>query len=133
MSGRKSNLKQYELVAAASMTTSITSPVTSIEFLDNIGYQIDYSGSPVGTFSVQVSADYNQDYQGNVMNAGSWVTVPVTYWNGTTFVDSTTIPTTVSSPVFVNLNQLSAPWVRVVYTFASGSGSLNIWVCGKML
>lgn len=110
------------------MTGNLTSSVTAIEFLDNIGYQFNFTGSPVGTFSIQVSMDYDQDNNGNVITAGSWVSIPVTL-SGTSY---TLIPTSLGSPIYIDLNQLSAPWIRAIYTFTSGSGTLNAFICGKM-
>lgn len=123
---RKSNLKQYHSVTNGSMAASITSPVTNIEFLDNVGVQLNFTGAPVGNFQVQVSIDYNQDNNGNVISAGNWV--PVTLSNGTVNAN-----TSLGSPIYIDLNQLSAPWVRVVYVRTSGTGALNVFLSGKML
>lgn len=126
MSGRKSNLKRFNSIVAGSMSTSLTSPVTNIEFLDNIGVQFNFTDSPVGNFQVQVSMDYDQDINQNVINAGNWV--PVTLSNGTV-----NAATSLGSPVYIDLNQLSAPWIRLVYVRTSGTGTLNAFVCGKMV
>jgi hypothetical protein len=114
-------------------TGVITSPVTCIQWLDNIGVQFNFSGSPVGTFQVQVSADYSQDAQGNVTNPGNWAAVPLTYLLTGASTTATTVPTSVGSPIYLDLNQLSAPWVRVVYTNASGTGTLNAFITAKQL
>lgn len=121
---RKNNLQVFQLITAGDMSAaSLTSPVTNIQFLDNIGIQLSWTGSPVGTFTVQVSADYNQDSLGNVLAAGHWVTLTLP-----------TSPTTASgSPIYLDLNQLSAPWIRVVYTKTSGTGSLSAFITAKML
>lgn len=113
------------------MTTSITSPATSIQFLDDIGAQFNWTGAPVGTFSVQISADYAQDSEGNIQNPGNWISIIFTYWNGTIFVTSNSIPTTVGSPIYLDLALLSAPWIRFVYTSVSGSGTLNSFITAK--
>lgn len=134
MSGRKSNLKQFKVVSAGNMAlTSITSPVTAIEQLDNLGVQFNWTGSPVGTFQVQVSADYAQDTQGNVTNTGNWVAVPLNYLLSGVSTSATTVPTSAGSPIYLDLNQLSAPWMRSVYTKSSGTGSVDMWVTGKMI
>lgn len=110
---------------------SITSAPTNIQMLDDVGIQFNWSGSPVGTLAVQVSADYAQDTQGNVTNSGNWVNLVFTYWNGTMFVTSTSIPTSVGSPVYLDMALLSAPWIRVVYTKISGTGTLNSFITAK--
>ncbi len=113
------------------MATTITSPVTCIQWLDNIGVQFIFSGSPIGSFSVQVSASYSQDLEGNVTNVGTWSPVLLTYWNGSAAVQGLSIPSTVGSPIYVDLNQLSSPWIQVVYTASSGSGTLNSFITAK--
>lgn len=133
MSGRKNNLLKFANIVNASMASNVISAVTSIAFLDNIGLQLNFSGSPVGSFQAQVSADYAQDDYGNVTNAGTWIAVLLTYYNGTTVVQSTSVPTTQGSPIYLDLNQLSAPYLRVVYTAGSGSGTLNALITAKML
>jgi len=125
MSGRKSNLKQYQLVKNGDMSqASITSPVTNIANLDNIGIQLNFTGSPTGTFQIQISADYNQDYQGNVENPGNWV--PMVF-------STPPVASGSAGSVYLDIAELSAPWIRVVYVRASGSGSLQAWITGKMI
>ena len=114
------------------MSGSLISAVSSIEFLDNIGVQINFAPGltpPVGDFQVQVSVDYNQDGQGNVLNAGNWTPL---YFNAPSF-SGTNIATSLGSPIFVDINQISAPWLRVIYTPTSGDGTANVWISGKMV
>ena len=126
MSGRKSNLKRFKTITSGDMSGNLTSTVTAIEFMDNIGYQLNFTGSPVGNFQVQVSMDYDQDNNGNVINDGNWVAVTLSS-------GSVNAATSLGSPIFIDLNQLSAPWIRVVYNHTSGSGTLNAFICGKMI
>jgi hypothetical protein len=133
MSGSKNILKQYHSVINGDMSAVITSPITDISFLDNIGIQLDFSGSPSGSFAIQISADYSQDASGNVKNAGSWVPLVLTYFTGSAFTSATSVPTYVGSPIYLDLTQLSAPYIRVVYTPSGGSGALNVYVTAKML
>lgn len=134
MSGRKSNLQKFQCITSGDMSqASITSTITSIEFLDDIGYQFNWTSSPVGTIAIQVSIDHAQDAQGNVTVAGNWTPLTFTYWNGAAFVTATSIPTSVGSPVYIDLALLSAPWIRAVYTKGSGSGTLNAFITGKMV
>jgi hypothetical protein len=118
----KDSLKVFQIVTAGNMATTLTSTVTNINKLDNIGIQCNYStaGAPVGVFSVQVSADYQQDYNGNVTNAGQWTTLTSANASG-------------GEPTYFDMNQLSAPWIRLLYTPTSGSGSLNAYITAKQL
>lgn len=132
---RKDNLRQYPTITNGAMTGTavITSAVTSIQWLDNIGIQLNWTGSPVGTFQIQVSADYAQDAQGNVTVPGNWTAIPLTYLVSGTLTTALTVPTSQGSPIYLDLNQLSAPWIRVVYTNASSTGTLNAFITAKML
>lgn len=119
----KNILTPFQNIVSGDMSqASITSSVTTIQYLDNIGVQLNFSGSPVGTFAIQVSADYKQDANGNVMNAGNWI--PVTL---------SPAPVASGSPgqIYLDLNQLSSPYLRVVYTKTSGTGTLQGYVTGK--
>lgn len=126
MSGRKSNLESFHNIVAGDMSqATITSIVTNIEQLDNIGFQLNWSGtSPVGTIAIQVSLDYAQDYLGNVTNTGTWATIGIT---PTPSVSGNT------GSAYIDVNQLSAPWIRAVYTKTSGVGTLQGWITGKMV
>ena len=122
MSGRKNNLLKFQTVTNGDMsTTSITSAITNIQFLDNVGIQFNWTGSPTGTFSIQVSADYAQDNNGNVTNPGNWAPLNLS------------MSTTGGSPLYADLNQLSAPWIRAVYTRSAGSGTLQVFITAKMI
>jgi len=133
MSGRKNNLKSFNNIVDGDMSGDLTSDVTDIQWLDDVGLQFVWTGSPVGTFSVQVSADYAQDLNGNVQNPGHWISLILTYWNGSAFVTSDSIPTSVGSPIYLDLALLSAPYIRAIYTAESGSGTLTSTITAKMV
>lgn len=134
MSGRKSNLRLFKNIDAGDMSqASVTSTVSNIQMLDNIGLQLSWTSSPVGTFAVQVSADHAQDTEGNVTTAGQWTPITLTYLLSGAITQDTSIPTSVGSPIYLDLNQLSAPWIRIVYTRTSGSGTLSGYITAKMV
>lgn len=123
---RKNRVTHQNITDGDMSQTTVTSSVTSIQFLDNIGIQLNATGDNIeGTAHVQVSADYNQDFMGNVTSAGNWVTMSTL---------DTTITAAGSS--YIDITQLSAPWIRLQFenTFigdvnialvADSSGSLN--------
>lgn len=115
------------------MTGTLTSAVTCIQWLDNIGIQFNWTGAPVGSFAIQVSADYVQDPEGRVTNPGNWIPLTLTYLSApNVFTSAQSVPTSVGSPIYIDLNQLSSPWIRSVYTSVSGSGILNALITAKM-
>jgi hypothetical protein len=120
-------LRQFQCMTnvAVSGTATYTSTVVEIENLDNVYLQLESSGTMTGSYTVQVSNDYNQDNQGNVINAGQWVTL--------TLSPSPTVAAGSPSPIGIDCNQLGAPFLRVQYTNASGTGTVNAYVSGKML
>ena len=122
---RKSNLQKFQNIVSGDMSQSlITSKISNIEFLDNIGIQLVWTGTPTGTFSVELSVDYQQDQQGNVLNAGTWT--PMTF-------SSTPVASGAAGNIYIDINQISAPWMRVKYTKTSGTGTLQGWLTAKMV
>lgn len=122
----KTLLIPYNVVPAGNMVSQIISPPTAVKMTDDIGYSLAWTGAPNGIFSFQCSADYTpgsfpSDYP---LNAGTWTNITLS-----------TIITASGTPdnAYVDLQLISAPWVRVVYTPSSGTGTLSVWVTGKSL
>lgn len=132
---RKNALLPVKTITDGDMSTaSLTSLVTEIQYLDDIAIQLDWTGAPVGTFAIQVSSTFKRyDPTNKITAAGTWTPLVLTYWNGSIFVTDTSIPTSVGSPIFLDLALLSAPFVRIVYTKGSGTGTLQCTISGKML
>lgn len=106
------------------MSTSLTSKVTVIQNLSMISYDISWSGStPVGVITVEVSNTYSQNADGTVRNAGNW----------TALVLSSPTPVSGNTGIgFIDIDELAAYAVRLVYTRTSGSGTLNATINGKV-
>jgi hypothetical protein len=108
------------------MSFDITSDVTSVQYLDNIGFQFVFTGTATGTFYIEVSADHVQDAQGVVTNAGNWTPLSL---------NPVPIATGENGTIYIDINQLSAPYIRATYeavleagtitTVADVAGSLN--------
>jgi hypothetical protein len=120
---RKNVLDNFQNIVNGDMSqASITSVVTQIKYLDNIGIGLNWTGTPTGTFAVQVSADYQQSSQGVVTNVGKWT--PLTL--------SPAIAASGSADnAYIDITQTSAPFIRVVYTKTGGTGTLNSYIVGK--
>jgi hypothetical protein len=113
----KKVLKKAKVINAGDMSGNLTSSAVDIEFLDNIGVQFNFTGTPTGTFDVQISMDYNTQ-----TGAGNWISLVFS-----------TAPAASGSAnqIYIDMNQMSAPYMRVKYTATSGTGSLDAFVCGK--
>ncbi len=122
---RKLTLAPYKVIDAGSMGTTLTSTVTNIQYLDNVGVQLNFTTSDaVGTFQVQVSMDYTQDAVGNVLNAGNWINLTL---------NPSPVAASAANQIYIDINQVSAPYMRVKYTRTSGTGTLTAYITGKML
>lgn len=122
MSG-KSNLRQFQNIVNGDMSqATVTSAVTCIQWLDNIGIQLTWTGAAVGTFAVEVSADYAQDIEGNVQVAGNWTALSLS---------PAPVAAGVANTIYVDINGISAPWIRIKYTKTSSTGTLQGYITGK--
>lgn len=123
MSSRPQFSPHY-VITDGSMGTSLTSQVTVIQKLSLISYACNWAGTtPVGAISVEVSNDYEQNADGTVKSAGTWSELPLSS------------PTAVSGNTgdgFIDVFATSAYAIRLVYTRASGTGTLNVVVSGKV-
>lgn len=116
-------VRLFNLFAVTGVNTYSSAPVNILN-LDNIGIQANFTGTPTGTLSVEVSLDYKQTDQGEVLNPGHWVAVSSS---------TTSIVSASPTSVYYDLNQLSSPWVRLTYSNSSGSGTLDAYLAGKGL
>ncbi len=117
----KNVLPSFKILTAADLSGDLTSLVTHIGNLDNIGIQCVLTTSDAaGTLAVQVSADHQQDTYGNVTVAGHWVTI--------THQD---VAAGQPSDTMFDLNQLSAPWIRLAWTRTGGTGTITATITGK--
>jgi hypothetical protein len=119
----RTQLSPNPVITNASMTTSVTSAVTIIQKLSQVGYDISWSGTPVGTFSVQVSNTYTQNSEGVVQNPGNWTTLTLS---------SVPAATGSAGNGYIDIDAISAYAMRLVYTAGSSTGTLNATICGKV-
>lgn len=110
-------LSRQTIVNAASTAASVTSDVLNVQDFDNIALQMVWTGTTAGTFAVQASLDYEP-----AGSAGTWTALTLS-----------AVPTAAGSAdsALVDLNQVAAPWLRVVFTRSSGTGALTVYAAGK--
>lgn len=122
------------LVNAHAMGASFTSQAYEILEIDVEAIQVNYSGSPVGTFKVQGSVDYKENYLPDgtvqVLAAGNWADLPFVVAG--VVVTSVAVPGN-ASPIIFDMGDSGIPFIRLVYTFTSGSGTFSAFVSGKRL
>ena len=112
--GAKKILPAYHLISNGDMSTTITSNITNITNLDNIGIEWAWTGTPTGTFQILASIS-GQNF------------IPLSF--------SDPLPTTSGSAGvwFTDLGLVSFYQIQIVYTPTSGVGTLNVWIGGKDL
>lgn len=110
----KSVLQPYQVVTDGDMSDDVTSLETTVNYMDNSGYQVIWTGAPTGVFSVEV-------------------TINGTAWEALTFNPALSAPAGSGGSFVIDLNQLPFKQIRFVYTSTSGTGVLNVWTMAKRL
>ena len=116
------------LINAASMAANVTGPATIIQRLPGISYDLAWTGTPTGTFSVEVSNSYSENVDGSVQNAGNWTALP-----SAAFVGTLPAPSGSAGTGFIDVVGTEAYAVRLIYTRTSGTGSLTVYPAAKVL
>jgi hypothetical protein len=121
----------FTAVTGQSMATSLISLPTIILKLSLVSYGVSWTGStPVGALSVQVSNDYSQNAAGQTLNAGTWNTVP--FEDSTGAIVTSVAVTGNTGNGFINIRDIAAYAVRLVYTATSGTGTISAIVNAKV-
>lgn len=115
-------LNPVHIITAGDMSGSITSSAVEVKLQDNVGVQLHWTGTPTGTFAIQVSMDHREDIEGNIVVAGHWVSL---------ILNPTVSAAGSADDAYVDLNQLSAMYIRIVYTASGGSGTLDAFINAK--
>lgn len=113
MSGRKNTLQPIPVITNGDMSGDLASISTNIQYLDFWSFEFVATGSPDGQYDIQVSHD-------NV----NWVTLdlPVT----------SAIAGGAPNPVIIaNTQVVPEPYIRAIYTFTSGTGTLNVTLTAR--
>ena len=111
------------VIVNGDMSGNLTSSVTIIQKLSYISYSLVWTGTPTGTFNVQVSNDYSKNTDGTVKNAGTWTSLTLS---------APTAATGSAGNGFIDIHGCAAYAVRLIYTAGSGSGTLNAIAAGKV-
>ncbi len=110
--------------------TSTASDATILASNSTISYSGSWSGStPVGTLALQFSDDYSLNPDGTVGNSGTWETAPIAIDGA--FVTSGTVSGNTGTFRF-DVTTTAANASRLLYTKGSGTGTLTIYVTGRV-
>lgn len=110
--------------SASAGAATFTSSITAIQYKDNIGYQVNFTGNPVGVLQINASEDYNPQLpeSANPQNSST---------NGNWFTLTSVSMANVFSPVGFNLNQVPFPYIQCQFISGTSSGVITGWVSSK--
>ena len=110
--GSKRTLDYSNLIVDGDMSGNITSASTNILHTDRVGYQLVWTGTPTGDFSVEVSND-----------EATWVALTL----------STAVAAAGSADsAFIDC-ETAAKFIRLVYTASSSTGTLQVHITAKSI
>lgn len=101
-------------------TSTITSQITNIRGMDNVFYDIQFTGAPTGTFTISVSSSYDPQTNPNA------IFIPLT-------LPTTPVASGAAGQIGIDLNQMGSQWIKLSYTNSSGSGVLNAYISAKAI
>jgi hypothetical protein len=115
-------IKVSQLISAGNMIANINSPGIDLQDIKGISLQAIYTGSPNGTLKVQVSND--------IVDVGSSNDQASSVINWTDYPSSSVAISAAGSSIW-NYDGFNYRWIRLVFTFSSGTGTLNVSFSGK--
>lgn len=112
--------------SASGATATFTSSVTAIQYKDNVGYQVNFTGAPLGFVQINACNDFNPQLPQSANPQGSST-------NGTWCTLTSVSMATASSPIAFNLNQVPFGYIQCQFFSSTSSGVLTAWVALKGL
>lgn len=102
-------------------TAVLTSKVMDWRTIRAGSIQVVWTGTPTGVFVVQGSTNYTVDPSGETRNAGDWKDLGI----------SVLAPAGSAGEDEVDISITGISWIRIIYTNASGTGTLTATGSGK--
>lgn len=117
------------LVNAHSTAATFSSPATIINQIPGISYDVSWTGTTTGTFSVEVSNTFSLASNGSAGNAGNWQALPAT-----AFMDTLPAPAGSSGHGFIDvIKPTQAYAIRLTFTRSAGTGTMTVLASAKVL
>lgn len=97
----------------------VTSLVMDMRTIYACAIQAKWTGTAVGTFSIQGSLDYKPNQAGGTpLNSGTWDDMGITPAN---------LPAGSANHTLIDIGATGIPFIRIVYTNSSGTGTLTVY------
>ncbi len=127
----RTTLRPTTVISGASMAANITSSPTILQSLTGVSYTVSWTGtSPVGTLAVQVCNDCTVETNGTVIG-GTWTSLPLQQQPSGTVSQTIAISGNTGSGQ-IEIDTIKAHAIQLLYTAASGTGTLTAVVTGKV-
>lgn len=117
--GTVAAFSEKKVISAGSMTGTavLTSDISDLRGLTSCSYQMVWTSTAVGAFTFEVSNSY-----GDIAGAT---------WTVLTLDSAPTDPAGSASSTGCDFVNLGYRWIRMKYTNASSTGTLNVWFFGR--
>ncbi len=122
MSGRRVLIQPQANVSGVAMGvgTAVSNAIDA-RYVDNVAFEVIWTGTPSGQLFVDACLDANSTGPG--LSGGTWM--PIQELSGTNS------PAGSAGQALFNIAAAAFPFLRLRYVGASGSGAMTVWVCGK--
>ena len=108
---RKNVTLPYRLISDVTIDENYTSSPTNIRYLDNVGIELVWTGTPTGTFYIEGTVSGNT-------------------WQALDFGSAVSAVGAEGSHL-LNINQCPYDQLRISYIATSGTGTLNGYIIAK--
>lgn len=116
------------IINAVSTAADIVGPATIIQMLPGLSFDISWTGTTNGTIAIEVSNTFTQNADGSTASVGNWTALPTSAFTGTY-----PVPSGSAGSGFLDVIGTEAYAIRLHYTRSSGTGTMTVVVCGKVL
>ena len=120
--GQVDVLRPVAVINGVPVATTVTSTPVHIMYLDNVGIQFVWTGTPTCTINVLVS---------NRTTPGSNPPTPVSGSFTALTLTGLSNPAGSAGSFWIDLNQLGAEWVEAQYASCSSTGTLSAFLSAK--
>lgn len=114
----KNSLNPWHAIKSGDMTTTLISPPTNIQNVDNVSIELDFTGTPTGTFFVEVSNTYDP----RTNPTPTWIILALS---------PSPVASGAAGVIGIDYNQSGFQWIRVRYVPTSGTGTLDAYIGTK--
>lgn len=116
-----------QVATQVSMGASFSTLGISLKKVGQLSIYAKYTGTPTGTWTIEVSLNRKEGMQGNFTDAdGDWIPLIAAQFTGTL-----PVPAGAGATFLIIVPYSPFRRIRVTYTRGSGTGTADIWINGQ--